>query len=86
MVIAFIISCSKGNNWITSPISPYNKEHIDPTESQNYSDLLYYDSAFYWCIDKRNEILFENAKKKMDILLEIHYPEDIYFSSNNKYQ
>lgn len=85
LAIAFIISCSKGNSWINNPIHPYNKENIDPLEAQSSLDLLYYDSAFYYFIDKRNEILFEKAKKKRDILIELHFPEDIYFSPYNKY-
>ena len=36
-------------------------------------------------INRRNKIEIEKTKKKMDILIELNFPEDIYFSPDNKY-
>ncbi len=81
MGVAFIISCSKGNNTGRSPINPLNKDNIDTLSS----DESLFDSAFYGMIDIRNKIKIKKAKKKKDILIELHFPEDIYFTPNNKY-
>ena len=84
MGVAFIISCSKGNNTEPGPIFPLNKENIDTLSC----DESFVDSAFYGMINKRDKVEkveVKKAKMKKDILIELHFPEDIYFSPNNKY-
>ena len=46
---------------------------------------MHYDSLFYWRVNKRNEIGIDKAEKKRDILMELLFPNDIYFSPYNKY-
>ena len=82
LAIAFITSCSNGKGWEHNPINPYNKEDLD---TLNNSPLLHYDSLFYWRVNKRNEIGIDKAEKKRDILMELLFPNDIYFSPYNKY-
>ncbi len=82
LAIVFITSCSNGKGWVHSPINPFNKEDLD---TLNNSPLLHYDSLFYWRVNKRNEIGLDKAEKKRDILMELLFPNDIYFSPYNKY-
>ena len=81
LTVCFITSCSKVRNGDPSPIIPLNKEEIDTLLSKQ----CFFDSLFYDMINRRNEIELSKAKKEMDILIELHFPKDIYFSPDNKY-
>lgn len=81
LAASFIISCSKVRNGIPSPINPLNKENIDTVSNEPW----FLDSDYYDMINRRNKIEIEKTKKKMDILIELNFPEDIYFSHDNKY-
>ncbi|MBR5686608.1 MAG: hypothetical protein IKX36_01445 [Prevotella sp.] len=81
LAVFFLISCSKGEDGTPSPIIPYNKEDIDTL----YNCQSCFSSLFYDMIDERNNKIIGKANKKNDILIELHFPDDIYFSPDKKY-
>lgn len=81
LAVFFLISCSIGEDGTPSPIIPYNKEDIDTL----YNCQSCFSSLFYDMIDERNNKIIGKANKKNDILIELHFPDDIYFSPDKKY-
>ena len=81
LAVVLISSCSKRNDGYSDPIIHYDKENRDTLRG----DPSFINDDFYSMIKERNEIINEKAKKKGDILIELHFPDDIYFSPDNKY-
>lgn len=81
LTVFSLIGCSRSKTWTPSPIIPYNKENIDTLiNSQSF-----FGRSFYDMIGERNKKIIGKAKKEIDILIELHFPDDIYFSPDKKY-
>ena len=80
-----LIGCSKSRNGKTNPVILLNNKSID---TSLYIQSLGIDlaSEYYFFVNERNKYIHRDVfKRKINLLIELHFPDDFLFSTSNKY-
>lgn len=80
-----VISCYKSKNGKTNPVILLNNRSID---TSLYIQSLGIDlgSEYYFFVNQRNNYIRHDVfKRKINLLIELHFPDDIFLSTINKH-